>query len=319
MERVIEGSITNIQRLCSHDGPGSRTTVFFKGCPLRCVWCHNPETQNAFVETGWNSSKCIRCKECLKACPSDALALLEDGIIKKDMQRCTGCGKCADICPAKAMVRYGKNISAADLAEELKKDKELFLATGGGVTLSGGEPLCQPEFAAQTARFLKNDGIHVALDTCLYASWNHLRQVIEYVDLVLADIKVLEDRRHKDATGQPNERILENLRLLAEYSRNHRGLKIVIRTPLIPGYTMDEENILAIDGFIHQHLEDVMAQWEMVYFHNMCISKYRELGRRWELESVRLIKREEAAKIEHLCEGLKTSYSKIKIGGLAEE
>ncbi len=172
MERVEDqkhgsrGIITNIQRLCTHDGPGSRTTVFFKGCPLRCVWCHNPETQNASLETGWNQGKCIGCLECLKACPSGALALLEDGTIKKNLHRCTNCGKCADICPAKAMVRYGRSISVADLALELEKDQDFFRATGGGVTLSGGEPLCQPEFAAQTASILKKDGIHVALDTC---------------------------------------------------------------------------------------------------------------------------------------------------------
>ena len=325
MERVEDqkhgsrGIITNIERLCTHDGPGSRTTVFFKGCPLRCVWCHNPETQNASLETGWNQGKCIGCLECLKACPSGALALLEDGTIKKNLHRCTNCGKCADICPAKAMVRYGRSISVADLALELEKDQDFFRATGGGVTLSGGEPLCQPEFAAQTASILKKDGIHVALDTCLYAPWDHLRQVLAHVDLVLADMKIQEGRRHKEATGQSSARILENLKLLAEYRRSRKELEIIIRTPLIPGYTMDAENIWAIDGFIHQYLEDDIVQWEMLYFHNMCRTKYQELGRNWELADVRLIKQEEAARIERLCQDLKTSSGKIKIAGLTAE
>lgn len=325
MERVEDqkhgsrGIITNIQRLCTHDGPGSRTTVFFKGCPLKCVWCHNPETQNASVETGWNQGKCIGCLECLKACPSGALARLEDGTIKKNLHRCTNCGKCADICPAKAMVRYGRSISAADLALELEKDQDFFRETGGGVTLSGGEPLCQPEFAAQTASILREEGIHVALDTCLYAPWDRLQQVLAHVDLVLADLKILEPGRHTDATGQSNERILENLKFLAEYRRGHRELEIIIRTPLIPGYTMDSENIRAIDGFIHQYLEDDIVQWEMLYFHNMCKSKYQELGRNWELADVRLIRREEALRIERLCQDLKTSSGKIKIAGLTAD
>ena len=159
----------------------------------------------------------------------------------------------------------------------------------------------------------------MALDTCLYAPWDHLRQVLAHVDLVLADMKILEGRRHKEATGQSSARILENLKLLAEYRRSRKELEIIIRTPLIPGYTMDAENIRAIDGFIHQYLEDDIVQWEMLYFHNMCRTKYQELGRNWELADVRLIKQEEAARIERLCQDLKTSSGKIKIAGLTAE
>ena len=240
------------------------------------------------------------------------------GLLKRTCIDVRIVGKCADICPAKAMVRYGRSISAADLALELEKDQDFFRATGGGVTLSGGEPLCQPEFAAQTASILKKDGIHVALDTCLYAPWDHLRQVLAHVDLVLADMKILEGRRHKEATGQSSARILENLKFLAEYRRDRKELEIIIRTPLIPGYTMDAENIRAIDGFIHQYLEDDIVQWEMLYFHNMCRTKYQELGRNWELADA-AIKQEEAARIERLCQDLKTSSGKIKIAGLTAD
>ncbi len=202
------GIIFNIQHYSIHDGPGIRTTVFMKGCPLRCIWCQNPESQASPPEIFFNVETCTGCGKCVQACPNGAIEII-DGHSKTNRKLCSGSGKCAEVCPNEARSLMGRYVSAAEVFKEVDGDSIFYQRSGGGVTLSGGDPVAQPEFAISILKLCKNAGIHTAIETSGCAKWGTLKQILEYVDLVLYDFKQMDPIEHKKHTGVSNSLILE--------------------------------------------------------------------------------------------------------------
>jgi pyruvate formate lyase activating enzyme len=292
--------ILHTQRLSTEDGPGIRTTVFFKGCPLRCAWCHNPESISHKPQIQWMEVRCIGCGICLKTCPKGALKKTDKGIVR-DRAVCQACGKCALECPAGAQELLGKEIGLEELLADLLKDAVYYEKSGGGVTLSGGEPLMQPDFAVNLLRTLKEKGINTAVDTCGMCSAASLEKALPYTNLILFDLKEIDPQLHKEFTGQDNRRILDNLLLVRDYILAHPGkLGLWIRTPLIPEATASRETIERVGHFIHDNLDGVMQRWELCAFNNLCRDKYRRLGLEWKYGSTPLIRKNELAELEQI-------------------
>jgi pyruvate formate lyase activating enzyme len=281
--------ILHLQRLSTEDGPGIRTTVFFKGCSLRCSWCHNPESIVPSPQVQWIKTHCIGCESCLTACPNGALSRLPDGAIQIDRDLCQSCGTCADVCPANAMELLGRTVTLDELTHELLKDKAYY-GTSGGVTASGGEPSLQPAFVTKLFQRLQAEGIHTALDTCGACSQSCLSQILPYTNLVLFDLKLMDSTRHRQETGQENRRILANLMGVAEQIKD-RGCQteLWIRTPLIPGITTTKENLHSISAFLQDKLDGMVTRWELCAFNNLCRDKYRRLGLSWQFDETPLM------------------------------
>jgi len=238
------GLVFDIKRYAINDGPGIRVTIFFKGCPLTCRWCHNPESISSKVQKLYTASKCIGCGECVKICPLQACELTEAGI-KTNFDVCDVCGKCAEVCPAKATEMSGRHESLDDLIEVIEKERPFFEQSGGGVTFSGGEPLLFPKTLTGILDACGERGIHRAVDTSGLAKKDVLLEVASRTDLFLFDLKLMDSEKHKTWTGVGNEVILENLRTLAE-----TGVAIQIRIPLIAGVNADDENIESTAAFV---------------------------------------------------------------------
>ncbi|MBU0704078.1 MAG: glycyl-radical enzyme activating protein, partial [Chloroflexi bacterium] len=255
----MKGITFNIQRFSTEDGPGIRTTLFFKGCPLRCAWCHNPEGLSPQPELMWYDVRCIGARDCLQACPERALELTPDGM-HIDRAECTTCGDCAKACPAGALEVIGREWTPEELFAEVEKDTVFYETSGGGVTLSGGEPMAQADFVLALARLCHEAGIHVALDTCGVVLWERYERVLPLVDLVLYDLKIFDAERHRAGTGVDNGPILENARRIAA-----AGKPMWIRTPVIPGYTASADNVAALGDFIAAELPTV-ERWELLAY-----------------------------------------------------
>jgi len=278
----VTGVIFNVQRYSTEDGPGIRTTVFIKGCPMHCPWCHNPEGLDSRPELMWYDVRCIGARECLEACPEDALTLTPEGMVI-DRELCDACGDCEEACPAAALEVIGRERTAADVAAEALRDKVFYEKSGGGVTLSGGEPALQVDFSLALMGMLKEEGIHLALDTCGGVRWERLKPLVDLSDLVLMDIKIMDEEKHLKHTGVPLELVLENARQVAEL-----GLTLWIRTPVIPGYTDSEENVRAVARFIRENLPTV-ERYDLLAFNNTCDAKYRRLDKLFPLSGESLI------------------------------
>ncbi len=237
------GLIFNIQKYSLHDGPGIRTTVFLKGCPLRCGWCHNPESRLPEPEISWSQARCIRCGQCRDICPRAPDQSPETAAI--DRQQCIRCGQCVGVCPTGAREWIGRPRTVSDVLAEILEDRIFYDESSGGVTLSGGEPLMQPEFAAELLAACRAEGLHTAVDTCGYGRREDLLALATWTDLFLYDVKILDDSRHRQYTGVSNGVILENLRALCE-----RGAKVWIRVPVIPGFNDDPGDIEATAAWV---------------------------------------------------------------------
>ncbi|SMD08096.1 pyruvate formate lyase activating enzyme [Desulfocicer vacuolatum DSM 3385] len=264
------GRIFAIKKYAIHDGPNIRTTVFFKGCPLRCAWCHNPEGISLFIDRIWIKNKCIACGQCLDECISGAL-FLKNGEIIRDGERCVACGHCVDICPALAHESTGREADVNVIMEEIKKDIVFYDQSGGGVTFSGGEPLYQPHLLLELLTVCKKSGIHRAVDTCVHAKAELVKDVAALTDLFLVDIKHMDSDVHEKFTGVSNGLILENIRLLARMDKEIR-----FRIPLIEGVNSDPENIEKTGRFIAGVAPE--SRVDLLVYHEMASSKYDKLG-----------------------------------------
>lgn len=289
--------IFDLFRGTTHDGPGLRSTVFFKGCPLACRWCHNPEGISPARRIWWDARKCIGCLRCHAACPTGANIAGGEGI-STDAGKCVLCGACIDACPAKALSFTAREWRLSELVREVLRDRAYYAQFGGGVTASGGEALMQHGFVAAFFRELRREGVHTALDTSGCAPWESLEAVLPFTDCVLYDVKLMDDGLHRRLTGRGNRLILHNLERLAGEIRSGRtDCELWIRTPLIPGATATEENLSAIGACLAGTLGDTVARWELCAFNNACIGKYERLGLQWEYAQAPLIGREEAGRL----------------------
>jgi pyruvate formate lyase activating enzyme len=286
-----EALLFEIQRLSTEDGPGIRTTVFFKGCSLACAWCHNPESISARPDLHWIAARCIGCGTCAAVCPEDALHAAEDGLTI-DRARCTVCGRCATECPSTALELIGTRWPLDDLVHEVLKDRAYF-ANGGGVTAGGGEPGLQAPFLAAFLKALKKEGIHTAVDTCGGYPKSMLDAFLPFADLVLYDLKTIDPDRHRTWTGRANEQILENLLTIGDrMAGGDPPHTLWIRTPVIPEATADAAVIAGIGKWLADHLDGRVARWELCAFNNLCRDKYRRLDRDWAFKDHALLIRE---------------------------
>jgi len=272
--------ITTIQRYSLHDGPGIRTVVFFKGCPLQCKWCCNPETQSPAPELSFIRSKCIglyQCKLCFNVCPSGAIDFSEQGFSVTDRAKCTSCMQCAAVCPSKARKAEGIERTASEILDEVEKDAVFYNYGDGGITISGGEPLMKGDFLIRLLAEARKRHIHIAMETCGYGEYEVLKSAAAYLDMILYDIKTLDNEKHIKFTGKPNDLILENFeRLCAEFPQ----LKKTVRTPLIPDFNSKQQEIDQIRLYLHNK-ENVC--FETLDYHRLGLYKYEMLGRRYEM------------------------------------
>jgi len=302
-KNTIYGRILEIQRLSTEDGPGIRTTIFLKGCILSCQWCHNPESISFMPQLQWLRTNCIGCRSCISVCPVHALSFIDEEIII-DRNSCKADGICAEECPSGALDLMGKDVPVDEVVKEVLKDRSFFEKSGGGVTLSGGEPAMQQDFAVAFFRKMKEYGIHTALDTCGLGSLEAYEKILPYTDLILYDIKEIDPEKHRQFTGQSNEKVLGNLKLISGWmNTNHMPEELWIRTPIIPDSTDTDENLLGIGNFIYEN-ELHPARWELCAFNNLCIDKYLRLGIHWLFKMHDLLS---AEKMEQLLNTAKSS------------
>ncbi len=265
----MNGRITTIQRMSLHDGPGIRSTVFLKGCNMHCGWCHNPETLSRAPELEWIRQKCIGCNSCTEICLSGAFSLAGG---KPSFQKtlCTSCFNCVEVCFTEAISKIGREVAPEEVFAEVEQDFPFFQSSDGGITISGGEPMLQVDFTRQTLVLFKNAGIHTALDTNLSVSWNQYEKVLPFTDLVLADLKMMDDALHLKWTGKHNSTVLENI-----YKLDASGIPYFIRTPVVPGVNDNEAEISAMATFTAS-LKN-LVKYELLPYHTLASCKYTNL------------------------------------------
>jgi pyruvate formate lyase activating enzyme len=273
MMNSTKGIIFNIQRFSIHDGPGIRTTVFMNGCPLHCFWCQNPESQTLRPEIFFDAEKCKGCGKCVQACPEGAVEISE-GRSKTNRGLCKGIGKCAEVCPNEARNLIGREATPEEVFKEVAADAIFYQESEGGVTLSGGEPLTQPQFAMSLLKLCKEAGIHTVIETCGYGRWETVRQILNYVDLVLYDFKHMDPVEHEKGTGVSNELILENSKKI----HHELFVPILARVPIIPGYNDSVMNIEATAKFIATELGSSIKV-HLLPYHRLGETKYERLER----------------------------------------
>jgi pyruvate formate lyase activating enzyme len=300
---IRKGLVFDIKKFAVDDGPGIRTTIFLKGCPMRCLWCHNPEGQTLAPELMYRHKKCVGCGECVKICPDQALSLTRKNltIIRES---CSLCGACAKNCPSGALEIIGKEISVDEVMREIDKDSAFYDESKGGITVSGGEPLLQIDFTAAILSECKKRSIHTAVDTCGYASLKAIERIKDKVDLFLYDLKIMDDAKHRKYTGKSNRPILRNFRTLAK-----NGNDLVVRFPILPRINDDEENIQKTANFI---LLNGVKRICLLPYHRAGIEKYRSLDKQYNLNWIRPPSEQ---KLDAIKKQLEASGLIVKIGG----
>ncbi len=296
----MKGTISNIQRFSLTDGEGIRSTVFFKGCNLSCTWCHNPETIKRTPELMFYESKCIGCGKCFEVCPEDAHKIISEKHII-DRTKCVNCGKCAGLCYAEALVICGKEMSIEEVLKEVIQDKAYYNSSNGGVTLSGGEVLCQKDFAIKLTDACHREDISVAVETNLCFSFEYAKDLLEKVDFVMCDLKIWNKEKHEEYTGAENPKIIENIKKLDELN-----IPFTVRTPLIPGATDDCENIKAIAYFLKE-LKN-LKRYEILNYNPLGEGKYKALDMKNDFESARPFGKERLDEIKTVLDETGINY-----------
>ena len=298
----MKASIFNIQKFSIHDGPGIRTTVFFKGCPLQCIWCHNPESQNSGKEILYDKNKCTLCGSCIKICQNNAIEL-KDNDLEINMDKCTFCGDCTVCCINSAKQIAGKEYTVDEVMKEVLKDRVFYKNSKGGVTLSGGEPLIYAAFVEELLMKLKKENIHTAVDTCGAVDFKVLESISEYTDLFLYDIKSMDEEKHILYTGVSNKNIIENLIKLSKIHNN-----INLRLPIIEGINADENHIFEILKLIKN---TNIKKINLLPYHDIAMHKYEKLGRKY----YEYMKRPADEKLKRYKGIFEKEGYRVKIGG----
>ena len=276
------GSVLRIERTSIHDGQGLRTVLFLKGCPLRCRWCSTPESQSPEPERGYDRSRCSGCGTCVRACPEGALSFADDGLsVSCDSARCKSCFVCVDRCPNRAVKRYGSYMSVRDAVREITKDEIFFFHSGGGVTISGGEPLRQPEFVAEVLRECRERGIHTAMETSFHAPYASIEKVLPWLNVLYVDIKQMDGALHREWVGPDNTLTLENIRRV---DQSGHPLDIFVRIPMVPGANDSDANLAATAEFCRSLRK--LKEIELLAYHRLGTDTYRHLGREYLLQGV---------------------------------
>ena len=280
-----QGIIFNIQRFSIHDGPGIRTVLFMKGCPLKCEWCSNPESLKPYIQLGVYTSKCIsyeKCGMCVKVCPQkDALNLIDGKLSSIDRRKCKNCFACYNACPSDAIKQWGKPMSVEECMKEIRKDKGYYKRSGGGVTISGGEPLLQSDFITELFKACKDEEIQTCIETSFYADWGKIEKIVPYTDLIISDIKHMNKNIHKKYTGVHNDIILDNLKKLASEKQEH-----ILRIPVIPNVNDDMDNIKTTADFILNNSGGYVKSLQLLSFMRLGEEKYHSLGMPYKMKDV---------------------------------
>jgi pyruvate formate lyase activating enzyme len=301
---LTSGTIFNIQRFSLHDGPGIRTTVFFKGCPLRCAWCHNPESQNPYPELFFKERNCIGCRRCLE-CPRGAIEWKGGVLIKREL--CDACGRCATVCPSEALAMVGEKITVDEVMREVLRDRVFYERSGGGITLSGGEPFFQPQFLEELLTAARSGGIHTAVETCGYTDWRGIEGVSGLVDHFLYDLKTPDPQKHLRITGASNEKIVSNLEKLLEL-----GKEVTIRIPVVPPHNLaDSKDANDLVSFLLQLRRREDFEVDLLPYNELTPLKYGWLGREYPLRV-----KDPRPLVRELKEKLVGSGFRVSIGGL---
>ena len=300
----VEGKVFNIMKYSIHDGPGIRTTVFLKGCPLSCWWCHNPESQKTKEQLMLFPNRCIGCKACLEVCKYGAIKEI-NGVIYTDKKRCTDCGDCTEVCYAEAREMAGKAMTVDDVVAQILGDKDFYQQSKGGVTFSGGEPLMQPDFLIMLLSEMKKRGIHTTVDTSGFASRQTIEKVSPLVDLFLYDLKHMDPIKHEMYTGVSNKLILENLKYLID-----EGKEVIIRIPIIPGINDSKEDLNAFRNFIKTL--HIIKEVALLPYHKIGQEKYNRLGKSYKMPDTQEPTQEEMKQAVQI---IKSCGANVKIGG----
>jgi len=281
----LKGNVFNVQRYTVHDGPGTRTELFLKGCSLHCLWCSNPEGLNRDLEIAVYPDRCIgvdKCGYCLDLCPDgnyQDIICVADSVVKSiDRELCVKCMKCADACPANALTAWGQTMTVQEALREVLKDRE-FYGSNGGITISGGEPLIQWQYTMEVMKACRKIRIHTCIESTFFAPWDIVKQVLAYADYILTDIKHMNSEKHREYTGVGNELILENLTRISKM-----GIPYIIRVPVIPGHNDSLENASATAEFICNNMGNTVRQVQLLVFHEYGRLKYNTLGIKYPLE-----------------------------------